>query len=103
MAEWSTWGWLFAERLVLQNSRAPTLKLSSLLTVRTLTGMTTDVYPRDQLLQLRKSCNSNESAYVDFHKDWVLTGLAKVRGGRICTLILANILSPTRHRFMCSF
>ena len=48
----------------------------------------------DQLQQVRKSCNSNESAYVDFHKDWVLTGLAKVRGGRICTLILANWRNP---------
>ena len=45
------------------------------------------------LQQIRKSCNS-ESAYVDFHKSWVLTGLAKVRGGRICTLILANWRNP---------
>ena len=34
------------------------------------------------------------AAYVDFPKDWVLTGLAKVKGGRICTLILTNWRNP---------
>ena len=34
------------------------------------------------------------SAYVEFHKAWVVTGLATIKKGRVCTLALANWRNP---------
>ena len=46
----------------------------------------------DQLLQKRATCN--RSAYPEFQKAWIDTGLAVVRKGQVCTRILANWRDP---------
>ena len=46
----------------------------------------------DQLLQKRTTCN--RSAYPEFQKAWISTGLATIRRGQVCTRILANWRNP---------
>ena len=46
----------------------------------------------DQLLQKRTACN--RSAYPEFQKAWISTGLATIHKGQVCTRILANWRNP---------
>ena len=48
-----------------------------------------------QLQQLHNdNAAGNRTAYVEFHKAWVVTGLATIKKGRVCTLALANWRNP---------